>query len=443
MLVDSIVNKLIIPIIIIVAIAIAAVLYTQMDSNTMKDSDTMMDSNTMKDSDTVLDSKMTDMAETPSLSGAVKIGIMLPLTGDLSSHGEENLLGTTFGIEDFNKYLKDAGEDWYLEAVIEDTATNPVQALEKIQNLRAKNIELVVGPESSSSTSSVLQYADSNDMIIFSCCSTSPALAIPGDNVFRLVPDDRQQGKALAALLKNEGIENLITIWRGDTYGDGLAENLEKSFIETGGAVFDGIRYNPETPDFSVSASILSDVVSPLIDEHGSSTVAIVIIGFAESVQFIQSAAQYEVLDDIRWFGSDSLANEIKLVQDPITFEFVQTVNFTAMSPGFASTLASENVKTAVFDELGRYPTTFVETSYDIPWIYGLAILNAQSDRSADIKPILPQIASKHEGAIGAIQLNENGDLESSDYSLYEIIGEDWIVIGNYFRNGTIIFNNQ
>ena len=236
-------NKIIIPVVIIAAIAIVTASLTlnmSMDSE-MTD---MMDSE-MTD---MMDSEMTDTMTTPSLSGDVKIGIMLPLTGDLSSHGEENLMGAMFGIDTFNKYLKDAGEDWQLVAIEEDTATNPVQALDKIQNLRAKNIELVMGPETSSSTSSVLQYADNNNMIIFSCCSTSPALAIPGDNVFRLVPDDRQQGKALATLLKNEGIENLITVWRGDTYGDGLAENLENSFTSAGGIVTDGIRYNPETP---------------------------------------------------------------------------------------------------------------------------------------------------------------------------------------------------
>ena len=76
-------------------------------------------------------------------------------------------------------------------------------------------------------------------------------------------------------------------------------------------------------------------------------------------------------------------------------------------------------------------------------WIYGLSILEAQSDRYADIKPILPKIASEHNGAIGEIKLNENGDLESSDYSIYEIDNAEWVVIGSYFRNGTIIFNDQ
>ena len=103
-------NKIIIPVVIIAAIAIVAASITlnmSMDSEMMQDSDMM-------------DSEMTDTMTTSSLSGAVKIGIMLPLTGDLSSHGEENLMGAMFGIKTFNKYIKDAGEDWYLEAVTED-----------------------------------------------------------------------------------------------------------------------------------------------------------------------------------------------------------------------------------------------------------------------------------------------------------------------------------
>ena len=97
---------------------------------------------------------------------AVKIGMILPLTGDFSSYGSESLEAALYGIEQFNKHLESTGQDWYLDPVVEDTATNPVQSLEKIQNLRAKNIELVLG-YTSGSLNAVKSYADSNAMMAF------------------------------------------------------------------------------------------------------------------------------------------------------------------------------------------------------------------------------------------------------------------------------------
>ena len=59
-------------------------------------------------------------------------------------------------------------------------------------------------------------YADENDMLVVSCCSTSPRLSIAGDSVYRFVPDDENQGAAVAKLLVSDGIRGLVTTWRGD-----------------------------------------------------------------------------------------------------------------------------------------------------------------------------------------------------------------------------------
>jgi len=55
------------------------------------------------DTDSVTTSVMT--TENPQLSGEVKIGLILPLSGDLATHGEENWEGSKLGVVDFNKYL--------------------------------------------------------------------------------------------------------------------------------------------------------------------------------------------------------------------------------------------------------------------------------------------------------------------------------------------------
>jgi branched-chain amino acid transport system substrate-binding protein len=372
------------------------------------------------------------MEETGGLSGEVNIGLILPLTGDLATHGEENWEGSKLALVDFNKHLEEIDAGWTLKMISEDSATSPVIALEKLSALNAKGIGIVIGPETSSNIRNVKGYSDSNNMLLISCCSSAPALAIPNDSVFRLVPDDSNQGTAISKLLQHEGIEALVPVWRGDTWGDGLSDASTSSFVERGGTIDEGIRYNPESPEFSASTSLLAERVQGYVDEYGADKVAVLFLGFAEILQFTQSAAQHEVLDDVRWFGPGANTKEHKLIEDPIGLEFSTNVQFTTVQFAASKNPTYERVQAHLTEQLGRSPNTFVHSSYDAVWIIGLAMLETQSSDVSTIKAILPEIAENYSGAIGSTKLNEAGDLAQANYEVWGIRGGEWVLLGQY-----------
>ena len=370
--------------------------------------------------------------QNPQLAGEITIGLILPLTGDLSTHGEENWAGSKLGISDFNKHLEELGANWNLKMVSEDSATNPVIALEKLTALNAKGIKIILGVEASSNIRHIKGYADSNNMLLISCCSSAPSLAIPNDSVFRLVPDDSNQGNAISKLIKNEGIEVIVPVWRGDTWGDGISQSTTESFVERGGMIDEGIRYNPESPEFSASTSLLSQNVQEHVDQVGADKVAVLFLGFAEILQFMQSAAQHDVLDDVRWFGPGANTKEHKLIDDPIALEFSHNIQFTTVQVAVTKNPTYEWVESTLTSELGRTPNTFVHSSYDIVWIIGLAMLQTESSDVTKIKEIIPDVAKNYYGAIGSTRLNEAGDLATADYELWGIRDGEWILIGKY-----------
>jgi branched-chain amino acid transport system substrate-binding protein len=372
------------------------------------------------------------MEENGGLSGEVNIGLILPLTGDLATHGEENWEGSKLALVDFNKHLEEIDAGWTLKMTSEDSATSPVIALEKLSALNAKGIGIVIGPETSSNIRNVKGYSDSNNMLLISCCSSAPALAIPNDSVFRLVPDDSNQGTAISKLLQHEGIEALVPVWRGDTWGDGLSDASTSSFVERGGTVDEGIRYNPESPEFSASTSLLAERVQGYVEEYGADKVAVLFLGFAEILQFTQSAAQHEVLDDVRWFGPGANTKEHKLIEDPIGLEFSTNVQFTTVQFAASKNPTYERVQAHLTEQLGRSPNTFVHSSYDAVWIIGLAMLETQSSDVSTIKAILPEIAENYSGSIGSTKLNEAGDLAQANYEVWGIRGGDWVLLGQY-----------
>ena len=372
------------------------------------------------------------MVQNEQLSGEVTIGLILPLTGDLSTHGEENAAGSRLGVADFNKHLEKIGAHWNLKMISEDSATNPVVALEKLTSLNAKGVKIVVGPETSSAIRNIKGYSDSNNMLLISCCSSAPALAIPGDSVFRLVPDDRNQGHAISKLIQNEGIEVIVPVWRGDTWGDGLSKSSTESFVKRGGTIDEGIRYNPESPEFSATTSLLAEKVRGYVDDLGAEKVGILFLGFAEILQFTQSAAQHDILDDIRWFGPGANTKEYKLINDPIALEFSQNIQFTTVQVAVTKNPTYERVESYLINELGRVPNTFVHSSYDVVWIIGLAMLQTESTDVSTIKAVIPDVAKNYYGAIGSTRLNEAGDLAVADYEVWGIRNGDWVLIGKY-----------
>ena len=357
----------------------------------------------------------------------VQIGGLFPLTGDLASIGQQLKVAAELAVEDFNEYLHEQGAEWRVEMVSEDTGTLPVQALEKIQSLYARGITLVAGPATSGSAQLVKGYADLNDMLLVSCCSTSPALAIDDDSVYRFVPDDGNQGTAMALILKDDGIAAMVPLWRGDTYGDGLRNAAAETFEGYGGEVHAGVRYAPETPDFGLEVALLDEYVRDMIDKHGADKVGVFAIPFDEGLGIMQSANEFDALREVRWYGGEALAQVTYLLNDEIASEFVNEVDFTAVqlldSPGGKTGEVSDRVAEIV----GETPISFVHPSYDSIWVLGKAVMTARSAEAQDVKAVFADVAAGYSGALRSTQLNAAGDLSLANYQVWNIHNNTWV----------------
>ena len=104
---------------------------------------------------------------------------------------------------------------------VEDAATNPAVTPKKIQKLHERGITAMLGPMTSSNAQDVREYADQNDMLVSSCCSSDPTLAVAGDSVYRLAPDDSGLGSAMGRLAEYGGTEAPVPICRSESMATG------------------------------------------------------------------------------------------------------------------------------------------------------------------------------------------------------------------------------
>ncbi len=378
------------------------------------------------------------MAES-NIPDIVQVGVMLPSTGDLAAHGQDNGVGVELGLTDFNKYLEEIGAHWRMELIKEDTQSDPIVALEKIQSLNSKGIKFVLGPESSAEVRNIKSYADSNDMVLISPTSTSPALAID-DNIFRMIPDDTQQGKVLAQLFEEQNIKVVVPMYRGDVWGDGLFESTKMNFEGLGGVMDDGLRYSPDVTVYSTEANLLSGLVADYVAEYSTDEVAVLLIGFSEAVHILNFADSYDNLHEVRWFGSDGSSNDSTLSDDPIAAAFTENVNFVSTQFATSTNETYEHVKNHFIDFKGSTPNAYAYSSYDSVAVLGKTILETGSVDPLTVRDSIIEVAATHTGAIGTVNLNEAGDLAISDYDLWGIQDGTWYLYGHY-NAGTSIFD--
>jgi branched-chain amino acid transport system substrate-binding protein len=371
-----------------------------------------------------------------SLSGEIRVGALLSLSGDLRTFGENHKAALELARDDINAWLSRTNPGLKVVLEIEDSATQPEQALAKLQALAARGVKFVAGPLSSREVRNLKAYADQNNILVLSQSSTAVDLAVPGDNILRLIPDDRKQGPALARLMWGAGIKYYVPIWRGDTYGDGLKESTEAAFKRLGGSVDSGVRYNPDAKEFATEVATLESKVRDAISRYGEKAVAVHLIAFEEAVLLLQEAAKRDILRRVRWFGSDGTALSGDVQNDATSAQFNVDTRFLHTIYAATSSDIFDRVRERVKQVYGREADTYTYTIYDILWIIVLSILTVDKYDPAAVKNVLPTIAAQYFGASGWTLLNESGDRIGGDYDVWAIekVGDkyEWKRVGVY-----------
>ena len=143
-------------------------------------------------------------AQSGEIPDQVVIGGVFDITGNWSLEGEEGKSAAELAVDDFNEYLVAIGAGWTMTMQVEDAQANASVAFDKVQSLKGRGIDLLVGMGFSSHIHTAKGYIDSNGMLAISHGSQAANLAID-DSIFRLRPDDNSQSPVINAMLKDAG----------------------------------------------------------------------------------------------------------------------------------------------------------------------------------------------------------------------------------------------
>jgi neutral amino acid transport system substrate-binding protein len=219
----------------------------------------------------------------PANVKGLKIGALLPQTGDLSSIGQPLPQAIRLMVDKVNACGGVNGDPVTLYS--EDDQTDPNAGTAAMTKLVEVNkVAGVVGSFASSVSTAALSVAVKNKVVLISPGSTSPVFtekAAKGEYQgywARTAPPDTYQAQALAKLAYDKGLRKAATIVINNDYGVGFEKEFVKAFKALGGTVVNEAkptRYDPKAATFeSEATSVFSgkpDVVAAVLyAESGS-----------------------------------------------------------------------------------------------------------------------------------------------------------------------------
>jgi branched-chain amino acid transport system substrate-binding protein len=374
------------------------------------------------------------------------IGAILPLTGSFSSIGKSEKIALEKAEYDVNKHFEDinSSSSSHFKLLIADSKTSPGGSLVAIKKLHEKGAKIIIGPATSIAVSAAKGYADANNIILISYSSTSPLLSIEGDNVFRLVPDDTYQGKIVAEKMISDGIKVIVPIWRGDIYGNELYKSTKSYFEKLGGKVEEGINYKPHTGKFATSLhrinflmwnqelEKLSAIVSDAVKKYGANSVGVYAISYDEITPILIQSPLYEVLGKVRWYGSDSIAQNHHITKNIDSALFAMKTNLSNPLYSIDSeSKKSHDLKEVLEKNLHEVSSiTYPAIAYDSYWIASLSLdknntfNHGNENLTRSFKEIVVETAESFDGISGKTKLNKAGDRIGGTYDFW-IVAKD------------------
>ncbi|MGH3329426.1 MAG: ABC transporter substrate-binding protein [Streptomycetales bacterium] len=234
--------------------------------------------------------------------GALKLGYVLPETGELAFLGPPQIKSAEYAISQINKAGGVLGKD--VPAIVAgDEAADTAVANQSADRVLAADVDAIVGAAASGMTLGIIDKVTGAGVVECSASNTAPNLTDYDDGgfYFRTAPSDSLQGPILAETVVADGHSNVAVVARADDYGKGLADATAQSLEEAGATVAVKSTYDPNAQNFDSVVQKIS----------GAKPDATVLIAFEEGTQILQGMIEAGVgPDKIGVYGADGLRSE-------------------------------------------------------------------------------------------------------------------------------------
>ncbi|MCS7292582.1 MAG: ABC transporter substrate-binding protein [Gloeomargarita sp. SKYBB_i_bin120] len=321
----------------------------------------------------------------------LKLGVLLPATGDLAPLGQEMIPAVNLLVEQVNACGGVNGQP--VQVFQEDDQTQPTAGAAAMTKLAEVNqVGGVVGSFASSVSQAALDVAVRNQVPLVSPGSTSPEFterAKKGEYKgfwYRTAPPDTYQGAALAALALKRGLRRVSTVVINNSYGLGFEREFTRAFTQKGGQIVNRpTRYDPN------ATTLESEARSAFANKPQAVMAAV----YAETgALLLKSAYEQGLLPGVQLLLTDAVQSE----------QFVASVGKNPqgqfiIAGAIGTVPGADGPALAALEKLWREKRgtalpPFTAQTWDAAAVIILAAQAAQSNRGVDIAPKIREIGN-------------------------------------------------
>ncbi|MCC9146077.1 MULTISPECIES: ABC transporter substrate-binding protein [unclassified Arthrobacter] len=349
-----------------------------------------------------------DVAAVPASTGTtdvpLKIGSLLPTTGELAFLGPPEIAGVNYAIEQVNEAGGVLGKP--VEVIHRDSGDTTTDiATQSVTDLLSQDVSAIVGAASSGVSKTVIGQITGAGVIQFSPANTSPDFTDWDDNglFWRTAPSDVLQGRTLGNYIMSCGAQTVGMIVLNDAYGTGLQSNVTSSVEAAGGQVVISEMFNEGDSQFSSQV----DAVAAADPD------AIVVISFAQAKSIVPLLTAKGV-DASQLFFVDGNTSDYSKDLEAGTLEGAQ-----GTIPG---PFASDNFKESLLEiDPALKDWSYAGESYDAVTMLALAAEAAGSTDGQAMAAQLQGVSAEGEKCFdfaGCVTILRNGgDIDYDGYS--------------------------
>lgn len=339
----------------------------------------------------------------------VKIGVILPLTGEQATYGEPIRRGIEVAFEEVSA---DATYPHKLDLTIVDSAGDPETARKQLEDLYGDGAVAVIGGATSGEAKEMISVADRYDRLLLSPSASNPELTGISSNFFRVVPSDfRQASKMAVFATQTLGLKTVVVFAEAQPFAMGIQEVFTREFERYEGKVLETLEVQPHAGDVSGFVerimTLKPDAVYLAAYEAGAEAMihALKRAGFAGRILTTHAFAKPSAI--------------VRTGKDAIDVVLTQSV--------FEVDSDHAHVKTFVNDykkKYGEVPDIFAAHGYDSMRVLAAAMVSHQPIPSEILKGI--RGLQNFLGVTGSIQFDDKGDVQQ--FPRVYVVGNDLTV---------------
>lgn len=374
-------------------------------------------------------------ANEPAGDLALKIGTLLPQTGQLAFLGPPEEAGVGLAVKEIN----DAGLGIEIDVTYGDSGDPDNKAFATtIPQLLGEDVSAIVGAASSGVTKLVIDEVTGAGVIQFSPANTSADFTTWDDNglFWRTAPSDVLQGEVLGNLIAEDGNETLGILYLNDSYGTGLTGFTKEAFEAAGGTVVGEESYNAGDASFDAQISSLK----------AQNPDAIALIAFEETKTIVPALSGFP--SDKLYFVDGNLADySADFPAGTLTGAKGTLPGLDTESLGDFTDRLQEFWQGEGNEELKDY--SYAAESYDAVVLLALAAMAAGSTDGADIAEKLQEVSGgsgegekcetfadcaellndgetiDYDGYSGPVTFDENGDPTEATIGIFQYLEDN------------------